>query len=175
MNTLEGMQQEYRDFQELKKCDRHTADALVKLNQDIVTAAGKIHALCLANGEAGEREYQTFITTTFPGMYYADWRRRRAVSIAHCMSVYAMLNVTLTVYDVKGETWYAGIPEITAEEINAVSPEEYNNVDNICYEKIGVDGRMHKVNSDGEFPPIMDESDVYGDGTGVTLDDLKGF
>ena len=37
------------------------------------------------------------------------------------------------------------------------------------FEKIGIDGLMHKTDVFGEFEPIIDNADTYGDNSMVTL------
>mgnify|MGYP001570569092 CR=1 FL=1 len=39
-----------------------------------------------------------------------SWGMKRAASIAHCQGIYDMLNVKLTVRDIRGESFYAGFP-----------------------------------------------------------------
>jgi len=97
------------------------------------------------------------------GKYYLQWRMNRAISMASCFRIYGRLNVKLKVNDCKGETFFAGIPPITQEEINAVYELEERlktslTVDEeslknpiICYEKIGNDGKYHKVDKFGFF------------------------
>jgi len=38
-----------------------------------------------------------------------------------------------------------------------------------AFEKIGLDGELHKTDCYGEFWPIQDHADIYGDGSMVSL------
>lgn len=42
----------------------------------------------------------------------------------------------------------------------------------LSQEKIGIDGLLHKTDVFGEFEPIADNADIYGDNSMVTLADL---
>jgi hypothetical protein len=55
--------------------------------------------------------------------------------------------------------------------VTPISPDD-NNFEHM---KIGIDGQLHKTDKLGEFEPWSDPNDIYGDGTGVTIEDLKAF
>jgi hypothetical protein len=172
--TVGEQEQAYREFQALKKQNPDAANGMVLFNQKVLTAAGRIHAMCLKPGsryefsEKGKAAYHAFVNETFVGMLYADWRRARAVSIAK------RLNVQLTIEDCVGETFYAGIPLCSPEEVAKAEDmcEEY--VFEAVSEKIGIDGKYHPVDKYGDFKDYpWDQDDIYGDGTGVTDAELK--
>ncbi len=45
------------------------------------------------------------------------WNLHRSISIYSCLNIYKMLNVTLTLEDTVGESFYAGIPPVSANDI----------------------------------------------------------
>ena len=49
---------------------------------------------------------------------YILWRLLSAISISDTLKIYEKLNVNLKLEHVKGESFYAGIPQITQEEID---------------------------------------------------------
>ena len=167
--TIEELYVGYRNFVAWKKNSPTTADAAVLFNQQILMAAGKIHKACSAE------QYQEFIETTFSGAYYNQWRKERAVGVAHLDNMCKRLNVHFGLDDYRGETFYAGIPPITQDELDSAKKA----ADDAKYkfwpvsEKIGIDGIYHPVGEDGEFHPLLDENDIYGDGSCVTLKDLR--
>lgn len=48
---------------------------------------------------------------------YPLWNLFRSVSVLHCLEIYQMLDVTLTLKDTRGESFYAGIPQVSPEDI----------------------------------------------------------
>ena len=48
---------------------------------------------------------------------YPLWNLGRAISVLGCLEIYSILNVTLTLEDTKGESFYAGIPQVSAKDI----------------------------------------------------------
>lgn len=48
---------------------------------------------------------------------YPLWNLYRSISVLHCLEIYQMLNVTLTLEHTKGESFYAGIPQVSADDI----------------------------------------------------------
>jgi hypothetical protein len=45
------------------------------------------------------------------------WNLFRSISVLHCLEIYQMLDVSLTLKDTRGESFYAGIPQVTPEDI----------------------------------------------------------
>jgi len=173
ISQVQQLEQDYREFHSFKKQRPEIANQMIKFNQDLLIACGKIHGLCLWS-EGGMKFYEEFISNTVQGQYYAQWRKNRAYSLAHCFEMYKLLNVNLGVKETIGETAYAGIPPVLQEEIDEVLNEVENKCAFVpCSEKIGIDGKLHPVDSDGNFLPLLDENDVYGDGTNVTLEELN--
>ena len=163
-------------------------EAGVLFNQKVLTACGKIHATLLQlDPDAAEKfkaDNKEFFES-FAWVYYTDWQKTKAKSLAHCLSMYKLLNVKLGVDDCVGETFYAGIPMTTAAEINEavqtcqvaedgvtpIGPED----DGFCHEKIGIDGQLHKTDQLGEFEPWASADDIYNDGSMVSTEDLQEF
>jgi hypothetical protein len=174
----------YRWTQGLKKDAPALYGGGVVFNQKILTACGKIdHALHLLS----KTDREKFIADNpqffekFAWIYYQDWRKMRAKGCAALLDIYKVLNVKLTAHHFRGETFYAGIPEVTVDEINAATNkqqalEEVQSIEpdmtGICLEKVGIDGKLHKCDQWGYFPNVTDFADIYGDGTGVTKADL---
>jgi arginyl-tRNA synthetase len=48
---------------------------------------------------------------------YAIWKIIRAISIAEMQDMYDILNVNLTVDDIRGESFYSGIPQPTEQDL----------------------------------------------------------
>jgi hypothetical protein len=169
--TIKALETEYRSFNAVKAADHKLADAMVLFNQTALTEAGRIHWFCLDHWDTGGREaYKDFITNTFSGMYYADWRAARAVSCRHVTEVCSMLGIHWKDGELIGETFYAGIPPVTMAEIEAAGQksEPYKFV--ACSEKIGNDGVYRPVDEFGDFDGYpYDPNDIYGDGTGVKV------
>ena len=95
MNLLELAHLEYQCFTELKKQDKELANRITKRHRDMVMEQDT------SNPE------------------YIMWRILRAVSVADCFEVYERLNVTglCDLDTVRGETWYAGVPPVTENEL----------------------------------------------------------
>ena len=157
-------------------------------NQQVLTACGKIHTGLLQLSDEKAEKFKSDnpeFFDSFAWVYYMDWKKQKAKSLAHCLDIYSMLNVKLGVDDCVGETFYAGIPMTTAEEINEavqtcqvgsdgvtpIGPED----EGFDHVKIGIDGQLHKTDQLGEFEPWSDNNDIYGDGTGVTKAELDAF
>jgi len=160
----------YKAVQALKKSDPALYDTGVLFNQNLLTACGQIHAALLQLDDDACAEFKADNTDFFEGFewtYYMDWRKTRAKSCAHCLDVYQMLNVKFGVQHFVGETFYAGIPVVTEEEVNCACQSCDGGM------KIGIDGQLHKTDKFGEFEPWSDPNDIYGDGTGVTTADLQ--
>jgi len=170
---IERLEQEYKSFQAMKKDCPDLASEITLFNQQVLTAVGRIHALCLKPGnpyEFTEAGYRAFTTQTFAGMYYADWCKARAVSLAYCLRIYKRLNVGIKIEHCVGETFYAGIPLCSPDEIRqAEDAVSGDYVFEQVSEKIGIDGKYHPVDKYGDFKDYpWDPDDMYGDGTGVT-------
>ena len=167
--TIEQLETKYRVFMSLKKKIPIMANQATLLNQQLLTNAGRIHQ------SYNEEQYRNFVQNTFVGAYYDQWRKERAVSIVNAIRIYDQLDVHFKTSNYRGETFYAGIPPITQAEVDAAKIA----INNTGYkfwpisEKIGIDGEYHPVDMDGEFCPMLDENDIYGDNSGVTLDDLQ--
>jgi hypothetical protein len=109
---------------------------------------------------------------------YMDWRKTRAKSCKNLLAMNRVLNVTLTADHFDPETRFAGIPLPTIGEMD--SAPDYGMLGLLqdfdttaafkpAGEKIGVDGKLHPVDEWGAFKPLLNESDIYGDNTGVPL------
>lgn len=158
----------------------------ILFNQQVLTACGKIHAKLLQLSDEEAEQFKSDNKDFFDGfawVYYMDWKKQKAKSCAHLLDVYSMLNIKLGIQDFVGETFYAGIPLTTAEEVNeaiqtcqvaqdGVTPIGSGDPD-FDYMKIGIDGQPHKTDKYGEFEPWSDPNDIYSDGTGVTVEDLQ--
>jgi hypothetical protein len=174
---------DYQAFQKVKaeSTDKTGSDILIKFQQDLLMACGQIHWLCLDQWNVGgKEEYKKFITKTLPGVMYDEWRKSRAVTCAHLRNMYEILNVGLKPEHIVGETFYAGIPPVTALEIEAArintpKSEEYQWI--ACSEKIGIDGKYHPVDEYGDFKNTSsyDPDDIYEDGSCVTSEKLKKY
>lgn len=157
--TMEQLEAEYKQFVDLKADNKSLAESLVLLHQKTLTAAGKAHVAILAAGEDEEAFYATPL-----GCYYLDWRTMRATSVADMMGVSAMLGVHWDVEDIKGETFYAGIPCVTAQEVATAAEASGTYNAKKVVEMVGVDGQMHVFDAlDGAYDP----NDIYGDGSMV--------
>lgn len=49
--------------------------------------------------------------------YYALWKILRAISIAEMQNMYDILGVNLSVDDIRGESFYSGIPQPTSQDL----------------------------------------------------------
>ena len=164
----------YQALQAIKKespAGKAWFDGGVLFNQKVLMACGKID-MALKQLSKDERdkfmnEHKRFFEG-FAWVYYIDWRTSRAKSCAHLLDLYEMLNVKLTAHDFVGETFYAGIPKVTIDEMN-------DAIENQWLEKVGIDGRLHPCDEYGYFPDIIDERDIYCDGTMVTLTELHNY
>jgi len=167
--TIEQLETDYKDFVALTKANPKIAGETVLLNQRLLTAAGRIHQHC------SEKQYQDFVQNTFVGTYYNQWRKNRAVSIVDAMGIYDQLNVCFGIDDYHGETFYAGIPPTTQAEIDAakIATDDAGYEFWPVSEKIGIDGKYHPVDANGEFCPMLNENDIYGDNTHVTIDKMR--
>jgi hypothetical protein len=157
----------------------------VLFNQKVLTACGAIHVklMQLSDEDAEQFKADNSFFQEFAWLYYCDWRKQRAKSCAHLLSMYKLLNIKLGVQHFVGETFYAGIPLVTSAEIdeaiatNQVAPDGCTPIGpddtGFHHEKIGIDGQLHKTDKYGEFEPWSDPNDIYGDGSGVTLAELK--
>lgn len=52
------------------------------------------------------------------GKYYTLWRMIRAISIAESLKVYKSLTISMPLKDIRGESFYSGIPSIMQEEVD---------------------------------------------------------
>jgi len=93
-----------------------------------------------------------------------------------------MLNVKMGIQDFVGETFYAGIPLVTAEEIEWACNNCQVDGDNVSiptshkdfsHEKVGIDGKLHKTDKYGAFESWKSNDDVYNDGSMVSFAELK--
>lgn len=165
----------YKMLLVLKRVNKPVYEVCVLFNQQILMACGKIHNALLQLSDVGRTNImQDKFFTGFAWLYYMDWRKQRAKSCTHALDMYMRLNVKFTIEEFKGETFYAGIPPVTKEEIEQYINDNHQ-LSGFSNEKIGIDGRLHPTDSQGEFLPITDINDVYGDGTGVKLIELKGW
>lgn len=160
-------------------------DGGISFNQAVLTACGGIHAKLMQLSDEAAEQFKADNQEFFGGFawtYYMDWRKTRAKSCAHLLDMYNLLNIKLGVQHFVGETFYAGIPLVTSAEIDEaiqtcqvddndlpIGPED----DWFDHEKVGIDGQLHKTDKYGLFEPWSDPNDIYGDGTGVTLAELK--
>jgi hypothetical protein len=181
---LIDLQEEYRSFQEIKKTNPPFCNGFTLFNQKVLTAAGHIHGICLKYKDNPEVQkiWHDFLLT-FPGLYYMDWRKNKAISIRACQAIYDKLGVKMPFEPDKngfsqtyrGETFYAGIPPTTLEELETVQLSDDSPSRTLYSEKIGIDGKYHAVDQYGDFREIYDFNDIYGDGTMVTKSDLDKF
>jgi len=160
----------------------------VLFNQQVLMACGKIETKLLQLSNEDAEKFKSDNKDFFNGFawaYYADWKKQKAKSCAHLLDVYNMLNIKLGLQDFIGETFYAGIPLTTAEEVNeaiqtcqvAQDSETPIGPDDPDFDhmKIGADGQLHKTDKHGEFEPWSDPADVYGDGSMVSTADLAAY
>jgi len=150
-------QSSYQLAQRLKKDNKPLYDNLVLFNQKILMACGKIDGrLQQLSDEERERfisEHQSFFNG-FAWSYYQDWRKVRAKSCAALMDIYKKLNVKMSLHNFVGETFYAGIPKVTVDEVNHVIEIQQNSQDlpvRTALEKIGNDGELHPCDEYGCF------------------------
>lgn len=172
---------QYKDMMALKKANPSAYDAGVLFNQQTLMACGKIDVALMQSSSDKKEKFMADNKEFFEGfawLYYMDWKKWRAKGCAHLMSMYDLLNVKLTLHDFVGETFYAGIPKVQIEDVNeaimncqvakdGVTPIGVDHED-FSHEKIGIDGKLHKTDKYGEFWPIQNDNDIYGDGTMVT-------
>ena len=113
----------------------------------------------------------------FGWTYYQTWRKTRAKSIAENLDIYGRLNVKLGINDTKGETFYAGIPVCTADEVNELTVGGFQTIGGEIIEnqKIGIDGMLHPCDNAGCFPDIVNIDDIYCDGTMITKQELNNL
>ncbi len=149
-------------------------------NQRILIEHGKID---LRLSQLSDNDREKFIANyadffrSFGWMYYQTWRKTRARSIAENLDVYNLLNVKLGIGDTKGESFYAGIPVCTADEIDELTVGGFQTIGGSIIEnqKIGIDGMLHPCDNSGCFPDIIDTDDIYCDGTMITKQELDNF
>ena len=180
-----GLYQMTQAIKKVKPAGHALFDFGVLFNQQVLTSCGKIHAKLMQLSDKKAEQFETDNSDFFESFtwtYYMDWRKTRAKSCTHQLHLFDVLNVKLGVQHFVGETFYAGIPVVTAAEIdNAIQTCQVDddNVpiqsedDGFSHEKVGVDGQLHKTDCYGEFEPWSDPNDIYGDDTGVTVEDLK--
>ncbi len=147
-------------------------------NQQILTANGKIDTVLSQLSSIDRGNFIKDNPDFFDGfgwIYYQTWRKTRAKSISENLDIYGLLNVKLGISDIRGETFYAGIPVCTADEINALTFGGFQTIGGHTIEnqKIGVDGMLHPCDDNGDFPDILDFNDIYADGTMVNTQELK--
>lgn len=174
---LQQDEADYRALQEIKKVNPDFVNGGILFNQQVLTACGAIDATFIERFTAAERD--KFISDnkdffeSFAWVYYQDWRKTRAKSVAAAMDIYRMLNVNIPLQAFVGETFYAGIPLITQQEVNtAIAKHAVFESDDGVGLKVGVDGQLHKTDKYGDFPDILDTNDIYGDGTNVSKKEL---
>jgi len=158
-----------------KECPEFVAGG-ISFNQKVLTACGRIDAALQSLSISERKKFiddnQEFFTG-FTWSYYQDWRESRAKSCVHLMDMYNLLNVRFTLDDFVGETFYAGIPKITCEEVNNAI-NKYDTSE-FVHEKVGIDGKLHPCDKHGRFLETADFNDVYGDGTRVTKQELDDY
>ena len=161
MTKMQELEAEYKQFAALKKQNKGLADFFVLFHQKTLIAAGLIHNKLVADGVPLDDFYNTPL-----GFYYKNWRETRAISVADMMGVSQMLNVSWKPEEIVGETFYAGIPPVTAGEIaNAAVKYDTTCAKNV-EDMVGVDGKMHTFDVlDGCYDP----KDIYGDGSMVEV------
>lgn len=176
--TLE--EQQYKDIVALKAKNPSFVAASVLFNQKVLMACGKIDARLLQISTAGRAKFieeNPKFFESFAWLYYQNWRGMRAKSCAHLMDVYKLLNVKFSLNDFIGETFYAGIPTVTYDEVNNAIDKYDMDKNNAGFsqEKIGIDGKLHPCDDYGDFLELTDFNDIYGDGTMVTKKELDQF
>jgi len=171
--------QRYKFIVELKKQCLEFVAGGVLFNQKVLIACGSIdtalQSLSISEREKFINGNQVFFTG-FAWTYYQDWRESRAKSCAHLMDMYKLLNIKLTLNDFVGETFYAGIPKVTNDEVNSAI-DKYDtdkSANGFSAERIGIDGRLHPCDQFGDFLEMTDFNDIYSDGAGVTKQELDG-
>lgn len=147
------------------------------MNQQILIQHGKIDAALSRLSDTDRGKFIADHPNFFRGFgwtYYQTWRKTRAKSIAENLDMYSLLNVKLGISETIGESFYAGIPVCTEEEINELTVGGFQTIGGHTIEnqKIGVDGMMHPCDNFGQFPDIVDMDDIYCDGTMVSKNKL---
>jgi hypothetical protein len=148
-------QSRYQMITAMKKAMPDFVAGGVLFNQKILTACGKIDTAMSLLSENDKEKFMAENVGFFSGfawIYYQDWRISRAKSCAHLMDIYKLLNVKFKLGDFVGETFYAGIPTVTADEVNT-AVDRYE-VSNFSREKIGIDGKLHPCDEYGDFLPF---------------------
>lgn len=167
--------EQYKFTQTLKKTNPELYNGGVSFNQKISTVCGKIDAT-LQQLSADERttfiEENTKFFEGFTWIYYQGWRKTRGKSIAHLIDIYKLLNVKFIVSDFRGETFYAGIPPVTIDEVNISITEQVRSQGiKFAQEKIGNDGKLHPCDEYGDFLPVTPQI-IMGNTTNKTGDKL---
>ena len=172
---LQRMESDYRDLMQKKKTNPKAYNASTLFNQLVLTEMGRLHAKAIAAKQ--ENKFWEIAGNTLPCVLYKQWRQDCAASIADILDIYKTLNVKLVLEDIRGETWYAGIPSITQKEIDAIKAKTIDDPFSFVKysEKIGLDGLYHDVDCYGEFRPMVDTNDVYGDGTMFSLAEVNEY
>jgi hypothetical protein len=161
---ITDLEEEYKQFQSIKKTNKELYNECILFNQQILIFGGKIHRRCLDNWNNGGKEfYEEFITNTYEGIYYKEWRKSRAVSIASCSNSYDLLGIKWKSGEIIGETFFAGIPPVTEEEVKAAKCMDEKYCFLACSEKIGNDGKYHPVDEQGNFEYPYDPEKPFGD------------
>lgn len=147
-------------------------------HQQILTATGKIDAMLSQLSDTDRDKFIADHADFFKGFgwtYYQTWRKTRARSIADRLNTYGLLNVRLGINDTIGETFYAGIPVCTADEVNELTIGGFQTIGGNVIEnqKIGIDGMLHPCDNNGDFPDMINPDDIYGDGTMVNKQELE--
>lgn len=178
--NLDIEQQQYRLLVELKKTNPAFVAGGILFNQKVLTACGEIDARLLQISVVERAKFIEENPEFFEGfawLYYQDWRKSRAKSCAHLMDVYNLLNVNTSLNDFVGETFYAGIPLVTIDEVNdAIDKHDTDKSSSgFSAEKIGIDGKLHPCDNYGCFLEMTDVNDIYADGTGVTKQESDNF
>ncbi len=93
------------------------------------------------------------------GLYYDLWRVFRACSVAENMDIYDLLNVDMPLSAIRGETFYAGIPPITENELETAKKL------NKLFENIPVKFNPNDImiDNDGNYREYNRDLDIWGD------------
>lgn len=133
MSVIECMEQEYKAFVKFKETNPKEAGRMEKANQDMVISQ--------------------------QGIGYKIWRLMRAISVAEMLQLYDRLNVNLPLSAIKGETFYAGVPVVTQEEIDLVHKLGLVSSVSACTKK----PRNMMVNNDGYMQYYDRDTNEWGE------------